>query len=172
MVHIYYGFGKGKTSILNGSAIRALGANFNVKYIRFLKNRPTSENKILHKLGIEVENFHEHNPKFIWEMNAAERVQLKLDTVIGINRFRELVQDQNVDMLLCDELSDCITNKLVSELEIINILKTNPNHKEILISGHNHHQKLHDFADLVSKVISEKHYFETQKTVARKGVEF
>ncbi len=172
MLHIYYGFGKGKTSILNGSAIRALGANLNVKYIRFLKNRPTSENKVLASLGIEIENFHLNNPKFIWEMNDQERIQLKADTVIGIERFASLVKDNNVDMLLCDELSDCITNKLVSEATIINILKTNSNNKEILISGHNEHKKLHQYADLISKVVAEKHYFNDQKMIARKGVEF
>ncbi len=172
MVHIYYGFGKGKTSILNGSAIRALGANLNVKYIRFLKNRPTSENKILNNLGIKIENFHFNNPKFIWEMNLVERAQLKKDTEIGINRFLELVKDDTIDMLLCDELTDCITNKLVSEAKIIEILKSNSNNKEILISGHNEHQKLHQYADLISKVVSEKHYFDDKSIIARKGVEF
>ena len=109
MIHIYYGMGKGKTSILNGSAIRALGAGMKVKYLRFLKNRPTSENKILASLGIEIEDFHFNNKKFIWEMNDSERVQLKKDTAIGIDKFAELVKDNTIDMLLCDELSDCIT---------------------------------------------------------------
>ena len=172
MIHIYYGMGKGKTSILNGSAIRALGAGMKVKYLRFLKNRPTSENKILASLGIEIEDFHFNNKKFIWEMNDSERVQLKKDTAIGIDKFAELVKDNTIDMLLCDELSDCITNKLVSEERIIEILKTNSNKKEILISGHNLHQNLHELANLISKVVSEKHYYDTDKLVARRGIEF
>ena len=105
-------------------------------------------------------------------MNDSERVQLKKDTAIGIDKFAELVKDNTIDMLLCDELSDCITNKLVSEERIIEILKTNSNKKEILISGHNLHQNLHEVANLISKVVSEKHYYDTDKLVARRGIEF
>lgn len=35
--HIYYGDGKGKTSILNGMTICALGYQWKVKYLRLLK---------------------------------------------------------------------------------------------------------------------------------------
>ncbi|AGR40804.1 cob(I)yrinic acid a,c-diamide adenosyltransferase [Spiroplasma taiwanense] len=71
-LHIYCGEGKGKTSILNGTAIRAIGAGLKVKYIRFLKNRETSENKVLEKIGIKIENYYHFSKKFVWEMNLEE----------------------------------------------------------------------------------------------------
>ena len=71
MIHIYYGFGKGKTSTLNGSAIRAKSAGLKVAYVRFLKGRFTSENNLLEKCGIKIENFH-HTTKFTIEMNEEE----------------------------------------------------------------------------------------------------
>ena len=47
MVHVYFGFGKGKTTAAVGSAIRAVGSGMRVLFIQFLKNGDSSECRIL-----------------------------------------------------------------------------------------------------------------------------
>jgi cob(I)alamin adenosyltransferase len=66
-IHIYKGDGKGKTSILNGIAVRALGYGIRMKYLRFLKNRESGEILFFQKTTkeLEIENFYHFSNKFI-----------------------------------------------------------------------------------------------------------
>ncbi|WP_424527451.1 cob(I)yrinic acid a,c-diamide adenosyltransferase [Spiroplasma endosymbiont of Glossina fuscipes fuscipes] len=48
---MYYGDGKGKTSILNGMTIRALGYQWKVKYLRFFKKSYFWWNVIFSKIS-------------------------------------------------------------------------------------------------------------------------
>jgi|GEM_PF-929983 len=64
-IHIYKGEGRGKTSILNGMVIRALGNNLRVYYLRFLKNRPSGEIDFLEATGkLEIKSFYQSSQKF------------------------------------------------------------------------------------------------------------
>ena len=64
-IHIYKGEGRGKTSILNGMVVRALGNNLRVCYLRFLKNRFSGEIAILEKFEqITIKNFYQSSQKF------------------------------------------------------------------------------------------------------------
>lgn len=64
-IHIYKGEGKGKTTILNGMVVRALGNNLNVSYLRFLKNRPSGEIDFFkNNSKVKIESFYESSQKF------------------------------------------------------------------------------------------------------------
>jgi cob(I)alamin adenosyltransferase len=167
MIHIYYGFGKGKTSTLNGSAVRAKSAGLKVAYVRFLKGRHTSENELLSKMGIEIENFH-YSTKFTIEMSEEEFSETQKQVNKGLARLKELIN--NVDVLLVDEFLDLVITKLATENQIVNILKTNKT-SEILISGHYKLDKIFNVADLITHYEAEKHYFDSG-IKARKGIEF
>lgn len=59
-IHIYKGEGKGKTTILNGMVVRALGNNLKVSYLRFLKNRSSGEIAFFKSNNkINLESFYE-----------------------------------------------------------------------------------------------------------------
>lgn len=62
--HLYYGDGKGKTSILNGMVLRALGCDFNIKYYRFMKNWPTGELTTFKKLNVPIADYYFSGTKF------------------------------------------------------------------------------------------------------------
>lgn len=170
-VHVYYGNGKGKTSILNGMAIRALGANHQVCYIRFLKNRETSENKILEQLGVSINNFYYFSEKFIWEMNQEEREKFKAETQKGFNFLKDQLKKAAWDLILIDEILGTIENKFIDINELIKILKERQPHQEIVLSGRPYFNELDEISDLVSEVKEIKHYF-SQKVAPRKGIEF
>ncbi|AHI53495.1 cobalamin adenosyltransferase [Spiroplasma sabaudiense Ar-1343] len=169
--HIIMGEGKGKTSALNGMALRAIGDGWNVKYVRFLKNRPTSENKVLKKAKIVVENYYHFSKKFIWEMDDAERVEFKAETQKGLDRLKKIFQDSNIDMVLIDEVLGAIENKLIDEDEFLLILKNRKPNIEVAISGRYASDNLIKYADLVSKIEPVKHYID-QNVESRKGIEY
>lgn len=171
MKHIYYGLGKGKTSTLNGSAIRANGAGKEVTYARFLK-MSSSEDDILNKFTF-FGSFPTSSRKFIWEMNEEERAEAR-------QHMRDALFEQvpmmietvgHKDMLILDEVTDLIVNKFITEEELIEFLETLPKDMEVLMSGHNKHPKLFEYVDLITYYEPQKHYFDAG-VMARKGIEF
>lgn len=171
-IHIYKGEGKGKTSILNGMVIRALGNNLSVYYLRFLKNRPSGEIDFLNKVGeLTIKSFYQSSTKFFWEMNEAEKELLKIETNQGLQYLKELTQSDDVDLIVVDEILGCIQNNLISEKELIAILKHKKPNIEIALSGRYASFALEQVADLISEVSAKKHYFELGQN-ARKGIDY
>ncbi|WP_242861390.1 cob(I)yrinic acid a,c-diamide adenosyltransferase [Cellulosilyticum ruminicola] len=54
LVEVYYGTGKGKTTASIGLGIRALGNNYKVIMVQFLKNTDTSECRMLKKFRATI----------------------------------------------------------------------------------------------------------------------
>lgn len=171
-IHIYKGEGRGKTSILNGMVIRALGNNLNVSYLRFFKNYPSGEiNFLQQNTKLQIENFYGFSQKFFWEMNEQEKNKLKEETNYGLARLKILSQSDNIDVIIVDEILGCIQNNLIKEQELIAILKNKKLHVEIALSGRYASFGLEQYADLISEVKSVKHYFE-QGQIAREGIDY
>lgn len=169
MIHIYYGLGKGKTSTLNGSAIRAIGANMRVGYFRFLKGRKTNEDSQLEKLGIKVMSLHP-SEKFVLQMTP-EEVFKSRDAAKSTMQFILLNKDK-YDLIILDEFLDLAAHNVnflteTAMLEFLDHLQE----KEVLISGHTKLEKLFEQADLITHYQPEKHYFE-KGVKAREGIEF
>lgn len=170
-LHIYCGEGKGKTSILNGMVLRALGANKKVLYIRFLKNRETSENKILEKIGVPVHSFYYSSTKFVWEMDDQEKAIFASETQQGYHYLIDQLHNPEWDVIFVDEVLGAIQNQFIDQNDFINQLNNRLPHLEIVLSGRYSYPELDEIADLISEVKLVKHYFE-KKVASRKGIEF
>lgn len=171
-IHIYKGEGKGKTSILNGMVIRALGNNLKVSYLRFLKNRPSGEINFLQATNnVKIESFYKSSQKFYWEMNENEKNTLKIETNMGLARLAVLSQSDDIDLIVVDEILGCIQNNLINEQDLIMILKNKKPHLEIALSGRYASFALEQCADLISEVKPIKHYFALGQ-IAREGIDY
>lgn len=169
MVQIFYGDGKGKTSALNGAAIRAKSVGMNVKVFRFLKGMETSEDQLLKDLGIIVTKINV-GTKFVFQMNEDEKKQLKkfIDEII----FYIKTNIDKYEVIILDEFLDLAEKNvaMLSDKEIVDFVDS-IKHKEVLISGHRKNKELLKNADLVTYFKKEKHYFDNG-IKARKGFEF
>lgn len=169
MIQIYYGDGKGKTSALNGSAIRASGDSKRVGVFRFLKGMETSEDKALMQLGIYVEKINV-GTKFVFEMNDYEKLELKK---LVLDRMAFIIKNKNnYDVLVLDEFLDlAASNVSIVSAEEMNEFIDYVKDKELIISGHTKVKLLFKRADLITKLKKERHYFDLG-IKARKGFEF
>src|SRR3954447_2719305 len=104
-------------------------------------------------------------------MNEQEKSNLQKEIDEGIDKFREITQREDVDLIVVDEILGCIHNKQLSEEVLIDILKNKKPHIEIALSGHNLSDKLKSVADLVSQIKLQKHYF-YKGGKARQGIEY
>ncbi len=174
-IHIYYGDGKGKTSILNGAIIRAISYNKKIEYLSFFKNIKTGEfiffNKLQKKNNFSFNTFYNFSNKFIWDMDDYEIKKLKKESLKGLEYFKKIINSKNIDLVIADEILDLIINKFISSNEFANILQNRNKSIEIMLSGHVLPKECIDVVDLISKVSKEKHYFD-KGIKARKGIEF
>lgn len=154
MIHIYYGYGKGKTSSAIGAGIRAYGAGMNVLLVQFLKDNKSSE---LGDSPFDVFNAPDSLP---FNPSTTE-YQPWVDSAV------DYINSSNADFVILDELLDAVP-KFISTEKILSILK---NDREYIITGHIKNDELIKIADYVTHFEKEKHPYD-KGVQARKGIEF
>ena len=169
--HLYYGDGKGKTSILNGTVLRALAAGWKIKYYRFMKNWPSGELAIFKKLGVTVCDSYHSGTKFFWEMNEKEREIVKHEVKKGLEKLCYDASYCDYDAIFIDELFSALDDELITEQNIIDLIINKNSKTELLFSAHEVNEKLFKYFDLISLVQKKKHYYDTLKVIARTGIE-
>ena len=76
-IHIYYGFGKGKTTAAVGQIIRAAGCGLKILMFQYLKNNDSNERNILEQIPNITCLPGRQITKFVNQMNKDEKADLK-----------------------------------------------------------------------------------------------
>lgn len=168
-VQIYTGNGKGKTSAALGIALRAAGAGYKTLIIQFMKKFPYSETSSLQKLSdlIVVEQW--IGDKFVIKRSAPSEEELD-EAKRALERVRDALSGNEFDIIIMDEICVSIYFKLYDTNEILEIIKSKPNGKELILTGRYCPKELIDAADLVTEMKEIKHYYE-QGVLSRKGID-
>ncbi|SRR5579871_1582271 len=178
-LHIYYGYGKGKTTAAVGLAVRALGAGKKAAVVQFDKgydgvNEHYSERKILRALpNLQLFPFGKERVlgpnafRFKNEPGDLEEAQKAL------SKARELLVQGGVDLLVLDEILAAVMTKLLTQDDVMGLVDLyNQNRRfELVLTGHQVWPALVEKADLVTEMRKEKHYFD-QKAPSKEGIEF
>lgn len=169
-IHIYCGDGKGKTTTGMGLCTRAAGYGYRVLIYQFMKNNKTSERKVLEHVpnitfvdGLEQE-------KFSFQMTPEEKASRKAYYQEQFFNITQKAENENYDILFCDELIYTIRAGLFDEDILIDYLKKKPEHLEIILTGQNPGDALIELADYVSEIRKVKHPFDRGLS-ARNGIE-
>ena len=187
MIQIYTGKGKGKTTAALGLAMRAVGHDFKVRIIQFMKgNTYSGELDSASKLGIEVFQFGRTCPHaaviktgFMKCHGCGECwIGLKEVTELDVQKIKmawQLAKD-TVDkgkhhVLVLDELLNSFKEDLLNVKEVADWLKQVPDHIEVVLTGRNAPPELIEIAHLVSEVKEIKHYYNIG-VKARRGIEY
>jgi len=182
-LHIYYGYGKGKTTSVIGLAIRALGAGKKVVIVQFDKgfdgeNEHYSERIILRKL-IEIGYPLEIYPTGCERMNTDGTFRFKntpadfKEAAKALEISKELIKSGKQDLLILDEAIAAATYHLIKKSDVEELVEEYKKRKEFefVMTGHKIWDYLHENADLITEMRKEKHYFD-KGIPARKGIEF
>ncbi|MDF2522926.1 MAG: cob(I)yrinic acid a,c-diamide adenosyltransferase [Clostridiales bacterium] len=172
LVHIYTGNGKGKTTTAVGLGIRAYGAGLKVLMVQFLKGSETGELEVIKNLAPGFKLLRQEKIKgFIWNMNDEEKKALKSATEDTFKSALEASISGEWEMLIMDEIMGALSNGLISEDEVVNLIKNKSEGLEVVMTGRNAPKELVDLADYVSEIQPVKHPFE-KGIPARRGIEF
>jgi cob(I)alamin adenosyltransferase len=178
-IHIYYGYGKGKTTCCVGLAIRSLGAGKRVALVQFDKGydgekEHYSERHILRQLdGIELyptgceRMLPDGSFRFGAEPQDVEEARR------GMAIARRLVVEGEQDILILDEVLAAVAYELLVQQDVMDLLDVYSADRrcELVLSGHQVWLELVERADLVTEMRKVKHYF-GNGVPARPGIEF
>ena len=153
MIHIYYGFAKGKTTAAIGLGLRAHGAGMKVAMVQFLKDCTSSELKVL---PFEVFKSPESLP-----FNPGEDYRLWTDSALAY------IQSTDADMLILDEFLDVIP-KFIDLQKALSLLEDD---REIVVTGHNVPPLILEKGDYITHFEKMRHPYD-KGVKARKGIEF
>ena len=178
-IHVYYGYGKGKTTCCMGLALRALGAGKRVAIVQFDKGydgkvEHYSERNALRWLqGVDL------HPTGVARMlpdgsfrTGAETQDLE-EAARGLLISEQLIREGKQDLLILDEILAGVTYGLLQRRDVIRLLDAYDEDRrcELVLSGHKVWDVLVERADLVTEMRKVKHYY-ARGTPARLGIEF
>ena len=163
------GNGKGKTSSAFGMAIRALGYDYNVAIIQFIKGEQLSGEEIFIRKYFPKLTFHQMSTGFTWDTQDKTKDILAAKKTWDI--AKNILTQKKYHLVILDELTYMLSFKYLEETEIIKALNKRPKNQSVVITGRGGGKALRDWADTVSEVRDIKHAFNSS-IMARKGVDY
>lgn len=167
LVQVYTGDGKGKTTASLGLAFRALGHNFKIYVIQFMKGKINygellSAEKIP---NITIKQF--GRPDFVNKKNPA---QVDIEFAKKALEHAQLKINE-VDILILDEINVALDYKLIKLEDVLELIKNKPNNLELVLTGRYAPKEILEIADLVTEMKEIKHPYQNG-IQARKGIEY
>ena len=169
LVIINTGHGKGKTTAAFGQALRAAGQGLKVCIIQFIKAQAkTGEALALTEAFPGRIELHLAGTGFTWQQ---DKEVVKQAALAGWQLAREKILSDGYDLIVLDELTYLIGFGILTEAEVISLLRARPKRLHLVITGRDATQGLSEYADLVTEMRAVKHPFQ-QGIKGQKGIEF
>ena len=162
------GNGKGKTSSAFGMAIRALGYDYEVAIIQFIKGKQLSGEEIFIKENFPKLTFHQMNTGFTWDTQDKKQDILAAKETWKI--AKKALNQKKYHLVILDELTYMLSFKYLDETDVITALLNRPKDQHVVITGRAASQGLIDVSDTVSEVEDIKHAFRANIR-AQKGID-
>ena len=166
LVHVYTGDGKGKTTAALGLALRAVGQDFSVIVIQFLKgDSECGEHFFTSKhQPFEIVQFTEGNCFVLSEE------QLRRDVAKTMEFITETIVSCRYQMIVLDEIFIAIRRGLLELSKVIDLIRNKPDSVELVLTGRNAPAEIMELADYVTEMKMKKHPY-SKGIAARKGIE-
>ncbi|HBS59779.1 MAG TPA: cob(I)yrinic acid a,c-diamide adenosyltransferase [Firmicutes bacterium] len=169
LLQVYTGNGKGKTTAALGLALRALGHDWRVAVVQFLKGGAKHGESRALKL-FPTCHIWQYGRDVLIDMHNPEPQDIALARQ-GLAKARQLIEGKNYDLLILDEICVALALNLIAEEEVRELLARRPAALEIVLTGRYAPSWLIELADLVTEMCQIKHPFE-QGIAAREGIEY
>ncbi|KFC62141.1 Cob(I)yrinic acid a,c-diamide adenosyltransferase [Bosea sp. LC85] len=163
------GPGKGKSTAAFGLILRALGHDWRVGVVQFIKGAwATGERKALDAFGDRIV-WHTMGEGFTWETQDKAR-----DIAAAARAFakaKELMEDPEIRLLVLDELNIALRYDYLPLAEVVEALANRRPDLHVVVTGRNAKPELIGVADLVTEMTLVKHHF-AAGVKAQAGIEF
>jgi cob(I)alamin adenosyltransferase len=165
-VHVYTGDGKGKTTASLGLALRAASSGLSVCMFQFLKARGSSVENWLEFPNFRVVCLDHAHPMF-----GGSKRELSAGILKELGKIKRVMKTKKYDVIILDELVNCVSEGFISEKEVLGLIKTRPKSVELVLTGRRAPKGLVAAADYVTKMEKIRHPFDCGLK-CRKGIEY
>lgn len=171
LVIVYTGEGKGKTTASLGLVLRAAGYKKKVLIIQFGKVWFTGELEGVKMLSPYVKII-QGGLGFIkifddnYDIKEHEAAAQKTYDLL----YKEVTSDK-YDLVVADEIVGAVAGKLITQNQVIDLIKAKPKRLDLVLTGHHGKEALFKHADLVTEMMPIKHPFE-KGILAKEGVDY
>lgn len=172
LLMVYTGNGKGKTTAALGMCVRAIGYDWKICIIQFVKGSwKYGELKGLKKLEPNVE-LHVIGEGFVGiQDDKKEFSEHRRAAVDGLKLASEKVLSGEYQLVILDELNVALDLKLVDRQQVEDLLNQRSESQDLVITGRGAPRWLIEKADLVTEMSEVKHPYQ-KGLPARKGIDW
>lgn len=194
----YYGKGKGKTTAAIGLAARAAGSGMKVFILQFVKShRPKKGQKRESgewPISSEIIYFEEAEKNSRGKTSKTSAIGSISNAQVGLGfvgilgdkkekalhvkeakrglvMAQKLISSDKYDLIILDELVSALELKLLTEKEILQLIKSKPKHLHLAYTGHDFFKNIVEASDMVSEINMIKHPY-YKGILAQRGIDF
>lgn len=172
LVIVYTGKGKGKTTAALGMALRAIGHDYKICMIQFIKGswhygEMTSSKRLEPDFELTavgkgfVGILDDKTPLDTHKKIAQEAIQIA----------KEKILSEKYNVIILDEINYAINLGLIDTNDALELIKIKPSKVTLVFTGNHVKQEIVDAADLVTEMKEIKHPFQ-RGIRAKKGIDF
>lgn len=169
---VYTGNGKGKTTAALGMCVRAVGYNWRVCIIQFVKGSwKYGELEGIKRLAPEVE-LHTVGEGFVGIVDDDKDFEEHRRAArAGLQLARRKMEAGDYQLVILDELNVAVDLGLVTDEELKLLLESRNETQHLVVTGRNAREWLIEKADLVTEMREVKHPFQ-KGWLAQKGIDW
>ena len=163
------GNGKGKSSSAFGMVMRALGYDYKVGVVQFIKGQQLSGEELYVRDKCPQVTFHQMGTGFTWDTQdrSGDIAAAKTSWAIA----EKMLADDSYHLVVLDELTYMLSFKYLDEEMVLDALKNRPENQSVVVTGRGGGSALADWADTLSEIKDVKHAYNSG-VMARKGVDY
>ena len=172
---VFTGNGKGKTTAAMGLALRAAGNRMPVRVIQFIKGSWKTGERTLFMEAVPIVEIAAEGRGFTIESLRDHSVPMEEHVAAGHNAWQsavDAVQSGRYKLVVLDEVLGSITAGLVSEADVVELIRSKPADMHLVLTGRGAPQSVIDAADCVTEMREVKHHYRGAGIPAQRGIEF
>ena len=160
-VSIYYGEGKGKTSIAVGRGLRAIGEDLHVVMIQFLDHYNSKEISLLKKLEPDFRIFRfekDRSPEVMADADTNETIHREISGEIrnAFNFTKKILDTGECEVLILDGILECAERGFLTEGDLEELIEKRPESMDLILTGRNMPVCLKEKAESIYRIYTEK----------------
>lgn len=177
IVVVFTGDGKGKTSASLGLMIRALGNDFRVLFVQFIKDWGVGEHKFINKISKIYDEqlvFYQSGAGFYNAGDLSSRSGDAEHLEKAKNAYQTAFDGASsgeYDLVICDEINNAAKEGLISFKDLEKLIKNKHVKTNLCLTGRYFPSNLVKYADIVTDMTKIKHHYD-DKYLANKGIDY
>jgi cob(I)alamin adenosyltransferase len=170
LVIVLTGDGKGKTTAALGMALRAVGHDWRVAMVQFVKRRECGEDRAAQRLAPDLE-IHRMGLGFVPPPGEGPREEHERAAREAMEFVRGLLEAGRHEMVIADEILTAVGLGLLAAEAVLALASARPEQVCLVLTGRGAPAELIERADLVTEMRAVKHPHEAG-IEAQPGVEY